>query len=53
MEICDEDIINIYDKELDGFSLNERLSRPMPACRYCNARKPKWFEWQGNYPQLL
>ena len=53
MEICDEDIIDIYDEELDGFSLNARLDKPMPVCRYCNARTPKWFDWQGNYPYLL
>lgn len=53
VEICDEDIIDIYDEELDGFSLNARLSKAMPVCRYCNARMPRWFEWQGNYPYAL
>lgn len=52
VEICDEDIINLYDEELDGFRLNECLSKPIPMCRYCNARAPKWFEWQANYPYL-
>lgn len=53
MEICDEDIIDIYDEELDGFSLNKRLSRAMPVCRYCNSTTPIWFDWQGNYPYLV
>lgn len=53
MEICDGDIIDIYDEELDGFKLNECLTKAMPVCRYCNAVTPKWFEWQGNYPYCL
>ncbi|MBD5489835.1 MAG: 4Fe-4S cluster-binding domain-containing protein [Lachnospiraceae bacterium] len=52
LEICDGDIIDLYDERLDGFSLNDRLSKPIPMCRYCNARTPKWFEWQGNYPWM-
>lgn len=53
VEICDEDIIDIYDEELDGFSLNARLAKAAPVCRYCNTRNQKWFDWQGNYPYLL
>lgn len=53
MEICEGDIIDIYDEELDGFTLNEYLTKAMPVCRYCNATTPKWFEWQGNYPYIM
>ncbi|MCL2015488.1 MAG: radical SAM protein [Defluviitaleaceae bacterium] len=36
--------IDIYDKNLDGFILKKMLSKPMKACRYCG--KLEWFEWQ-------
>ncbi len=50
VQIEDRDIIDLYDKDLDGRKLNDLLSKPMPACRYCSDNKAKMFQWQGNYP---
>lgn len=51
-EIANEDIIDIYDKNIDGFVINELLSQPMDACRYCDNVNIKWFDWTGNYTHL-
>lgn len=46
-----KDIIDIYNPELDGYIINDLLSRPIDACRYCN-EESEYFEWEGNYPYL-
>lgn len=53
MPVFDQDIIDIYDSSLDGFALNEFLSKPIESCRYCDNEHAKWFEWQGNYTTLI
>lgn len=53
MRVSEEDIIDIYDKELDGFVLNDFLSRPISLCKYCDYKKMEWFNWQGNYTDLI
>ena len=50
MEMDENDIINLYDPELDGFKLKELLSKPMQICRYCSDKEKRYFNWQGNYP---
>lgn len=50
MQIEDGDILDLYDEDLDGYKLNDFLSKPMPVCRYCSDNKAKVFKWQGNYP---
>lgn len=52
-EIAEEDVVDIYDKELDGFSLNDFLSKSISMCRYCDNINLKRFDWEGNYPYLL
>lgn len=47
------DIIDLYDKSLDGFQLNDLLSRPIELCRYCDNTHKKWFEWCGNYTEII
>ncbi len=51
-EMCigENDIIDLYDPNLDGYKLKEFLSKPMEVCRYCSDGELKYFEWQGNYP---
>lgn len=50
--ISDEDIVDIYDKNIDGFLLNDFLNKPIPACRNCDNVNKKWFKWVGHYPHL-
>lgn len=50
MEIQENNFINIYEENLDGFSLNAFLEKPIDMCRYCDNINKKWFVWQGNYP---
>lgn len=53
IRICEDDIINIYDDSLDGFKLNQLLSQPVDLCRFCNNTHKKWFEWCGNFTDLI
>ncbi len=46
--VFDEDIIDIYDDALDGFKINDLLSKPIEFCRYCDNDHLEWFDWQGN-----
>ena len=50
MHIGEKDIVDLYDHNLDGYKLNEILSRPMDMCRYCSDGAMRYFEWRGNYP---
>lgn len=38
MEVCEDDYVDIY-KETDVNLALEKLSRPIPFCRYCNVEK--------------
>lgn len=51
--VFEQDIVDIYDSSLDGFSLNEFLSKPLESCRYCDMEHAEWFEWRGNYTTLI
>lgn len=50
MDIEENDIIDLYREDLDGYKLNEILSKPMEMCRYCSDGTMRYFDWQGNYP---
>lgn len=39
-----KDRIDIYDKQLDGFKIKQRLLKPMSACRHC--KKIQWTPWE-------
>ena len=39
-----KDHIDIYDEQLDGFKVKQRLLKPMDACRYC--KKVEWIPWE-------
>jgi len=53
----DSDVTDIYEEDLDGYALLDRLKSPMDICRYCDERRRpyKWFvstepeaaEWIG------
>lgn len=47
----EEDIIDLYDKSLTGFALNEVFSKPNRRCAFCGNYEQ--FEWEGNYPRLI
>lgn len=53
IEVCEEDIINIYDDSLDGFKLNQLLSQPVKSCRFCDNTHKKWFAWCGNFTDII
>ena len=38
-------MIDIYDSALTGDLLNEMLSKPIEACRYCS-EKLEFFDWE-------
>ena len=43
-EVLETDIIDLYNKNLDGWNLVKRLNSPMEMCRYCKGESEK-FEW--------
>lgn len=45
-----EDIIDLYDPNIDGFKINEMIHKPVASCAYCN--DPVSFPWQGHYTKL-
>lgn len=51
--VFDEDIIDIYDSSLDGFEINNLLSKSIETCRYCDNEHIQWFEWSGNCTTLM
>lgn len=51
--VFEQDIVDIYDSSLDGYMLNDFLSKPIETCRYCDNEHAKWFEWCGNYTTLI
>mgnify|MGYP001138879845 CR=1 FL=1 len=52
-KVLKEDIMDLYEEGLDGFALNDFLSRPIPMCRYCDYSAIVRFEWKGNFPYLI
>lgn len=49
-----KDMIDLYDNTLDGFLLNEMLSKPIDSCRFCYSESDaRYFQWEGNYPHIL
>ncbi|MCR5128367.1 MAG: radical SAM protein [Lachnospiraceae bacterium] len=46
MTAGEDDIIDIYDPEIDGLKILEKLYRPMECCRYCNTSNPSVFPWE-------
>ncbi len=51
--VLEQDIVDIYDNSLDGFVLNDILSKPIESCKYCDIEHIEWFEWCGNYTTLI
>ena len=51
--VFEQDIMDIYDNSLDGFAINDFLSKPIETCRYCDNEHAVWFEWCGNYTTLM
>ena len=41
-----EDVIDLYDENLDGWTLVEKLASPLEMCRYCKA-VPETFAWES------
>jgi len=41
--------ISIYDNDLDGFKLKNKLLKPISACKYCS--DPEWFDWAQSESQ--
>lgn len=39
------DGVDLYDENLNGWQINEILSRPSAACAYCNFQ-PEYFKWE-------
>ncbi len=52
VEISENDIIDIYRESLNGFVLNDYLSKSINFCKYCDNENVEWFPWKGNYPYL-
>lgn len=48
-----KDIINLYDPAIDGFMINELLSKPIPACRYCNRDAMQIIDWESHYDKVF
>lgn len=48
-----EDVLNLHDNRLDGFAINDFLSRPVHACEYCNCVDSEEYDWEGNYPYFM
>ncbi len=44
--VSDGDVIDLYDEELDGWTLVNKLSSPMGICRYC-VEEPETFLWEA------
>jgi len=42
-ETLENNKINIYDTDMDGFKLKKKLLKPINACKYCS--NPEWFPW--------
>lgn len=51
--ISRDDIINLYDKAIDGFQIIKKFSGPIPYCRYCNKEGKILFPWEGQYRKAL
>lgn len=51
--ISRDDIINLYDKAIDGFQIIKKFSGPIPYCRYCNKAGKILFPWEGQYRKAL
>ncbi len=47
-----KDFINLYDSAIDGFVINELISKPMPACRYCNKELKHTIDWESHYDKV-
>jgi MoaA/NifB/PqqE/SkfB family radical SAM enzyme len=45
MQESPEDVIDLYDPSLDGFTLIQKLRSPMQTCRYCDPAHTNAFEW--------
>ena len=41
------DGIDLYDKSIDGWSINQTLSKPSVACSYCSCESQS-FKWEKN-----
>lgn len=48
-----KDFINLYDPAMDGFIINELLSKPIPACRYCNRDLKQTINWESHYDKVF
>lgn len=48
-----DDVVDIYDPELDGYKLIKKLRSPMDICRYCDPdrRTFKWFVSKNPVPE--
>ncbi|MCR5356765.1 MAG: 4Fe-4S cluster-binding domain-containing protein [Lachnospiraceae bacterium] len=47
----EEDIINIYDEDLDGNKLNELFSGPNRFCTICGPSES--FDWEPGYTEII
>lgn len=53
MELCKEDYIDIYDKDITKHRVLEFLSRPIPFCRFCNVRQRSFgYEWERSRQEI-
>lgn len=51
--ITKEDVLDIYDDKLNGFVINDFLSRSIPVCEYCDCVNFEEYAWEGNYPYFM
>lgn len=48
-DILENDMIDIYDSNIDGNYINERMQKPAETCRYCYPQDQlKYFKWQSS-----
>lgn len=48
-DILENDMIDIYDCNINGDYINERMSKPAKTCRYCYPQNQlKYFKWQSS-----
>lgn len=44
--IPDNDIIDLYDPNIDGVKILERLKKPIKSCRFCDPGHARPFKWE-------
>ncbi len=48
-EFVEEDYVYLYEEEINGWDVINRIEFPIKACRYCESARVQFFPWEGNY----